>query len=134
MGTYEKYLKRFKNFDEISQERKNTLAKISKIRDSDILVIASDLSKNRAPITIEYSDLLPIQDQLENLSGNAIDVILETPDGVGEVVEDIVRMIRSKYEKVGMIIPGYAKSAGTIFAMAGDEILMGKGSALGPID
>lgn len=53
---------------------------------------------------------------------------------MGEVVEDIVRMIRSRYERVGTIIPGYAKSAGTIFAMAGDEILMGRGSALGPID
>lgn len=79
MGTYEKYLKRFKSFDEISQERKNMLDKISEIRDRDVLVIASDLSNNRAPITIEYSDLLPIQDQLENLVGNAIDVILETP-------------------------------------------------------
>lgn len=118
----------------MAQERKKILAKISKIRGREILVIASDLSKNKAPIAIEYSDLLPIQDQLENLSGDEIDVILETPGGVGEVVEDIVRMIRSRYEKVGMIIPGYAKSAGTIFTMAGDEILMGKGSALGPID
>jgi uncharacterized protein YaaR (DUF327 family) len=33
-----------------------------------------------------------------------------------------------------MIIPGYAKSAGTIMVMAGDEILMESASALGPID
>jgi len=31
-------------------------------------------------------------------------------------------------------VPGTAKSAGTIFAMAGDEILMGISSSLGPID
>ena len=110
------------------------LAHIAQIRKRDILVFASDLSENRAPITIEYPDLLPVQDQLENLSGEAIDIILETPGGIGEVVEDIVRLIRARYEKVGMIIPGYAKSAGTILAMAGDEILMGEGSALGPID
>ena len=33
-----------------------------------------------------------------------------------------------------MIVPGHAKSAGTIPAMAGDEILMGRASSLGPID
>jgi ClpP class serine protease len=36
--------------------------------------------------------------------------------------------------KSGIIIPGSAKSAGTIFTMAGDEILMSPNSSLGPID
>ena len=135
LGIYAEYLTRLKNFEEVTEERKKMLSKISKIRDGrDVLVFASDLSKGRAPIGIEYTDLLAVQDQLENLSGQAIDIVLETPGGLGEVVEDIVSLVRGRYEKVGMIVPGYAKSAGTIFAMAGDEILMGKGSALGPID
>lgn len=46
----------------------------------------------------------------------------------------MVHLVRSKYNNVGIIIPGTAKSAGTIFAMAGNEILMGNSSALGPID
>lgn len=37
-------------------------------------------------------------------------------------------------QKSEFFIPGYAKSAGTIIAMAGDEILMDQASALGPID
>ena len=116
-------------------ERKKMLSRISQLRNNrDVLVFASDFSKNGAPIGIEYADLLAIQDQLENMSGEAIDIVLETPGGIGEVVEDIVGMIRQRYETVGMIIPGYAKSAGTIFAMAGDEILMGEVSSLGPID
>lgn len=135
MGIYAEYLKRFNDFNQIAEERKKMLSLISKLRDDrDILVFASDFSKARAPLAIEYTDILAVQDQLENMSGDAIDVILETPGGLGEIVEDIVKLIRGKYTKVGMIIPGYAKSAGTIFAMAGDEILMGKGSALGPID
>ena len=40
----------------------------------------------------------------------------------------------AKYEEVTVIVPGWAKSAGTIIAMAGDEILMEPASALGPID
>ena len=77
---------------------------------------------------------MPFQDQISNLSGTRIDIILETPGGSGEIVEDIVKLLRSKYESIGVIVPGVAKSAGTIFAMGGDEILMEPASALGPID
>ncbi|MEE4258875.1 MAG: hypothetical protein V2I62_03885 [Bacteroidales bacterium] len=135
MGFYSEYLDKHLNFDQITQERKKHLKRISRIRGGrDILVYASDLTKSNASISIDYSDLLPFQDQLVNLEGEQIDIILETPGGFAEVVEDLVKLVRNKYEKVGIIIPGYAKSAGTIFAMAGDEILMGPMSALGPID
>ena len=134
MGIYSEYLDHQMSFEEIIKERKKQLKLISKLRGGrDILVYASDINKN-APISIEYSDILPFQDQISNLNGDSIDIILETPGGFAEVVEDLVNLVRSKYEKVGIIVPGYAKSAGTIFAMAGDEILMGKTSSLGPID
>ena len=111
------------------------LSRISEIRGGrDIMVIASDLSASRAPIGIDYTDILAVQDQLANMAGNSIDVVLETPGGLGDAVEDIVNIVREKYESVGMIVPGYAKGAGTIFAMAGDELLMGRASSLGPID
>lgn len=135
MGIYADYLNNLNDLEAINKERKKFLNKISELRDNrDILVIAADLSKNRVPIAIDYTDILPVHDQLENLSGEAIDIILETPGGIAEVVEDVVNQIRGKYERVGIIIPGYAKSAGTIFTMAGDEILMGPTSALGPVD
>lgn len=134
MGFYSDYLNKQWDFDHLSAERKTQLKKISNLRDDrDIIVYGSDSSKN-APTSIDYNDILPFQDQLSNLKGNAIDIILETPGGFAEVVEDLVRLIRGKYEKVGIIIPGSAKSAGTIFTMAGDEILMGPSSSLGPID
>ena len=63
-----------------------------------------------------------------------IDVILETPGGSGEIAEDIVNLIRENFEEVAIIIPGAAKSAGTIIVMAADEILMESVSTLGPID
>lgn len=135
MGIYANYLNTLHTIEMINSERKKLLKTISELRKNrDILVIASDLSKGRVPTGIDYSDILPVHDQLENLHGDAIDIVLETPGGSAEVVEDIVKMIREKYEHVGIIIPGYAKSAGTIFAMAGDEILMGTTSGLGPID
>lgn len=134
MGTYTEYLEANLSFGQLQVERKKQLARISALREGrDILVYASDLAKN-AQTQIEYTDLLSFSDQLSNLKGTAIDVVLETPGGFAEVVEDMVRLLRQRYQKVGIIIPGYAKSAGTIFAMAGDEILLGPLSALGPID
>lgn len=136
MGIYSEYLDRkFTDFDDLSRERKLQLQRISTIRGRDVLVIGANLhNPGRAPIGIAPADILPISDQLGNLHGNAVDVILETPGGSGEAAEDIVRLIRGRYESMAVIIPGTAKSAGTIIAMAGDEILMDASSALGPID
>lgn len=133
MGFYTEYLEMQLDFDGLQTERKKQLLQISKLRGGrDVLVIAADLNKPNN--TIDYSDILPVQDQLANLKGQSIDVILETPGGFAEAAEDIIALIRGRHQHLGMIVPGWAKSAGTILAMAGDEILMGKGSALGPID
>jgi len=134
MGIYSEYLDKNFNFQDLSKERKKQLKTISKIRGGrDIFVYASALTK-RAETSIVYDDLVPISDQLSNLQGDKIDIILETPGGLAEIAEDIVKLIRRKFSEVAMIIPGCAKSAGTIMVMAGDEILMEEISALGPID
>jgi Serine dehydrogenase proteinase len=134
MGIYSEYINKRLTFDQISKERKDQLERISKLRGRDILVYASDSNKVNAPISILPPDLLPFKDQLTYIKTENIDIILETPGGIAETVEDMVELIRLKYARVGIIIPGMSKSAGTIFAMAGDEILMGISSALGPID
>lgn len=137
MGAYSEYLGRPWTAESLTAERKVQLKRISKLRNGrDLLVIAADLTKggNNISISLDYSDILPVQDQLSVLHGSELDLILETPGGLAEVAEDIVRQIRTKYARVGVIVPGWAKSAGTILAMAGDEILMGASSALGPID
>jgi hypothetical protein len=61
-------------------------------------------------------------------------IILDTPGGIVEVVERIVETIRQHYEEVAFIIPNRAMSAGTVFAMSGDRIMMDYFSCLGPID
>jgi hypothetical protein len=135
MGAYSEYLERQLDFRELNRERKVQLARIASLRGGrDVLVYAADLNKGDAPISMSYADILPIQDQLANLKGDALDLVLETPGGSGEVTEDIVRLLRSRYRHLAVIVPGWAKSAGTILAMAADEILMGPASALGPID
>lgn len=135
VGIYAEYLGKSLSFAELSSERKHQLARIGELRGGgDVLVFASDFSKPQAPISILYTDLVPIADQLANLSGSRLDLILETPGGSGEVAEDIIRILRRRYDHIGVIIPGWAKSAGTIIAMSADEILMEPLSAVGPID
>lgn len=132
MGVYTTYLDTLKSFDAISKERKAQLKRISELRQRDVLVIAAAIGKPNT--SIEYSDLIPIADQVDGLKGERLDVILETPGGSGETTEEIVRLLRRGRKELNFIVPGTAKSAGTIMVMAGDEILMGSLSALGPID
>lgn len=51
-----------------------------------------------------------------------------------EVTERIVSVIRHHYDEVDFLIPDRAMSAGTVFAMSGDQIFMNYFSCLGPID
>jgi hypothetical protein len=135
VGVYTEYLDRNLGFADLAAERKVQLQRISQLRGGrDVLVYASDLGKVQAFVSIIYTDLLPINDQLANLKGEHLDFVLETPGGSGEVAEDIVRALRSRYQDVAVIVPGWAKSAGTIIAMSADEILMDATSGLGPID
>lgn len=141
MGIYGEYLNLLQSsgIERIHQERKHQLTRIRDLRGNDVLVFASDMSgrpeKARAPIAIDYSDNVPISDQLDALRRDNVDVILETPGGRAESAEDIVRMLRNHFSgRLSFIIPGAAMSAGTIMSMAGDDILMEPDSSLGPID
>jgi hypothetical protein len=136
VGVYDEYLKLGLGTDDLNQLRWEQLGRISELRGGrDILAYAADIRKGRSPISIDYGDILPFNDRLSQLSGGALDLILETPGGSGEVAEDLVRLVRDKYpDDFAVIVPGWAKSAGTIMTMAADDILMGPTSALGPID
>lgn len=95
--------------------------------DADGLTIISPMQEgveHRAKVAIEAR-----QERRGNLF-----VILDTPGGVVEVVERIVRVFREHYSDVKFIIPDSAMSAGTVLAMSGDDILMDYHSCLGPID
>ena len=61
-------------------------------------------------------------------------VMLTTTGGSAIAVERYVNILRHHYNEVNFIIPDCAYSAGTIFCMSGDNILMDYFSVLGPID
>ena len=139
MGIYSGYLDQLLSTEQIAKLRKEQLKRISDIRGRAIFVYASDFvspmkAPKGVPVALDASDILPISDQLDNIQGNEIDVVLETPGGNGTVADDIVHILRKRFSSVAFIVPGQAKSAGTIMVMSGDEILMDHRSAVGPID
>lgn len=61
-------------------------------------------------------------------------VMLTTGGGYIETVQRMVDTLRRFYQLVDFVVPNYAYSAGTVFAMSGDDIYMDYYSRLGPID
>lgn len=79
-----------------------------------------------------------VRDAIERLdkhdSAKRAAIILNTQGGTVEVVERMVDTIRAFYDDVTFVVPDRAMSAGTIFVMSGDSIMMDYFSRLGPID
>ena len=103
------------------------LNSIDEALDSDVVTFVS-------PILPELDRRL--RDAIEAVGDrkNSISVILDTPGGIVEVVERMVATLRSNYEDMTVIVPDRAMSAGTIFALSADRIMMDYFSCLGPID
>lgn len=135
MGLYSEYIGMRMNFDEITKERKQLLKKISDLRDGRNIIVYASAVKQNADVSINEADLIPFIDTFNSLDPQkGIDIILQTLGGSAETVEKMVRNLRNIFSDIAVIIPGMAMSAGTIFTMAADEILMGEMSSLGPID
>ncbi len=63
-----------------------------------------------------------------------IDVILQTPGGDINAAFFITKLLRQHAEKVNILIPIYAKSAGTLICLGADTLVMNELSELGPLD
>ena len=65
---------------------------------------------------------------------SGLTLVLHTPGGSAEAAEAIVDYMWSKFDKIEVLIPTYAMSAGTMISLACDRIIMGRQSQLGPTD
>ena len=89
----------------------------------------------QSPITRD--DVLPFHDLLRNINKNTnIDLLLHTIGGDIDATEKIVNMIRERVESAvfRIVVPDYAKSAGTLMVLGADRVVMSDSSELGPID
>jgi len=91
---------------------------------------------NKAPV--DRADTLGFVDMLHNVkSGDPIDLMLHTPGGDVDAAEKLITLVRSATGEQGqlrIIVPDYAKSAGTLMALGANSIVMSDSSELGPID
>jgi ClpP class serine protease len=87
---------------------------------------------------ITRDDVIGFVEFLHNVPrGVNIDLLLHTGGGDINAAEKIVFMLRAAVGNDGrfrVVVPDYAKSAGTLIALAADKILMSDSSELGPID
>lgn len=87
--------------------------------------------------SVNRDDTLGFVDLLHNLRGPlAIDLLLHTTGGDIDAAEKLMSMVRMKVgnEHLRVIVPDFAKSAGTLMVLAADSVLMSDSSELGPID
>ena len=85
-------------------------------------------------ISVMNDDVQSFMTAMNGLKNDKLDLIIHSPGGSVEAAEQIVNYLRAKYAHIRAIIPHSAMSAATMIACACDEIIMGKHSAIGPID
>jgi len=85
-------------------------------------------------VSVVNDDIHGFMTALYGLKNDKLDLIIHSPGGSLEATEQIVNYLRAKYNHIRAIIPHSAMSAATMLACACDEIVMGKQSAIGPID
>lgn len=125
------------DFDGVRRER---LRHLHELTGRHVILYATDFinrAKVRAAqgeVTIDFTDKAGFVEVITNLTGKAVDIVLHSPGGSAEATESIVELLRSQFDSVRFIVPNIAKSAATMFALSGDELLLDERSELGPID
>jgi ATP-dependent protease ClpP protease subunit len=87
--------------------------------------------------SIHREDTVGFMDLLHNVQpGSDVDLLLHTGGGDIDAAEKLISMVRRKVRnaKLRVVVPDYAKSAGTLMALGADAIVMSDSSELGPID
>ena len=91
----------------------------------------------RLECMINQNDTVPFFDLLHNIrEGQDVDLLLHTIGGSVDAAEKLIRLVRSKVGdgQLRVIVPEFAKSAGTLMVLGADCVVMSDTSELGPID
>jgi hypothetical protein len=113
-------------------QRQAQIRQIQEQSGSKLLCYVAGIS---APISRD--DTIGLIDLLHNVPHNTnVDFLLHTPGGDIDAAEKLVSILRTTVGtgRLRIIVPDFAKSAGTLIALAADKIRMSDSSELGPID
>ena len=134
MGLFNEYINKKMGPLDLQAELNRLINEYNKYRGTYLFIYYSAIEKPIPDTQLMMSDYYVIHDFLNGRNLDKIDIFLQTPGGSGETVEEIVRFLHKKSNHVSFVIAGEAKSAGTILALSGNEILMTETGSLGPID
>lgn len=117
------------------KDRINLYSKIEKQTGNPLIVYSTSKRTNASGI-IAGDVLDEFIKQLEKIKEpvKTIDILVESNGGDGLVVLRLISAIRTKTERIRVLIPYSAFSATTLFCLGAEEIIMGKYGCLGPID
>lgn len=87
-------------------------------------------------VSVVPEDLQGLMEVSHGLSGNdcTLDLVIHSPGGSIEAAEAIVGYLRDRFGDIRIIVPNLAMSAATMVACAGNVVVMGSHSRLGPTD
>lgn len=120
---------------DIDGVRRKYLERLAQLTGNSTVVYATDwLGGGGAAASVNLQDMQGLMEVFRDLPGPNLDLLLHSPGGSAEAADRLVRYMRSKYSHVRVFVPLAAMSAATMWALAADEIVMGKHSQLGPID
>lgn len=115
--------------------RRKYLGQLHALTGRPVILYASDWLGGGPPqAAINLEDMQAMMEVCKGLPGPELDLILHSPGGSAEAAASIVRYLRTRYKHIRAYVPVAAISAATMWALACDEIVMGKHSQLGPID
>jgi len=135
MKTYHQILDTITDPKKCHDERIKTIEEIESINKRPLICYVAKLD---APLGsenyINQNDIVGFADLISSVSGDQVDLFLESPGGEAEAAEYIVSILRHKFKEINIIIPRFAYSAATMLALSANFISMDYRSALGPID
>jgi len=118
--------------------RRKYLEQLSTYLEKPVIVYASAfLQKPDASINelmMSNDDMEGFMEVVHGLRTREVYLVLHSPGGAAETAESIVRYLRSKFDRITVVVPHMAKSAATMLACAAEQIIIAKHGELGPID
>ena len=120
--------------------RRAKISAVEEITGIPLVIYAVDFTdegraaQHGSVIQIELSDKTGFMQALSDIPDGPLDVLVHSPGGSPSATESIVHLLRARFSPIRFLVPHTAKSAATMLALSGNEILIGDGGELGPID
>ena len=125
----------YRAFNSERYQRQDIIQQIQSMTKRRLICYVADSSRQGL---INRNDTVPFVDLLHNVQeGENVELLLHTSGGSVDAAEKLMRLVRSRVgqdAEVRVIVPEYAKSAGTVMILGADCVVMSDTSELGPID